>query len=183
MSPVTATAALAAAPAQSWQGAAARDTRPARTPIAAAVVVGFIDVLLVRMAMLMAGLAPEIARQHATVIDPLAVAAFTIHDLMFLVGIGTATVVVFKASGLYDAKTVRPPRAELYRVVGATVILTGFGLLLFLAVGGAMPRRQDLFQFWSAATALLVVERSVRCRLARARCRRVVIVGSGARAL
>jgi len=152
-----ATTALATPPPQAKPVAApARAKRPS---IPAFSIVATMDVIVMRTALMFAvdGLVP-----------PLAMSA--------------ATLLVFKLAGLYDAKTVRAWRGEWSRVLVSVSVLTGV-VLLFLAIDHAPIARQELVSFWTVGAALTLVARAIRAPLARTACRRVVIVGSGARAL
>ncbi|MFN2582582.1 MAG: sugar transferase, partial [Candidatus Dormibacteria bacterium] len=83
---------------------------------------------------------------------------------------------------LYSAASIRQWRGEAYRAVAAVTALAGVVVLLQKA-GIAVIQHEDVGQFWVVATGLTLVARGARARLARSHCRRVVIVGSGARAL
>jgi exopolysaccharide biosynthesis polyprenyl glycosylphosphotransferase len=138
------------------------------------------DVVVMLGALLLAALGPEIAR--GLVVNPLSL-TLTVQDIVLLTGLAAGTLLTFKAAGLYEATTVRRWREELTRVVASATVLGGI-VLLFLVVGGSTPLKHNaLIRFWIAGTGLAVAARGARARLMRSRCRRVVIVGSGARAL
>jgi exopolysaccharide biosynthesis polyprenyl glycosylphosphotransferase len=143
--------------------------RPQRHPIPALGVVAAIDVVTVRMALLFAGLAPQSL-------------IFTAPDVMVLMAMAAATLAIFRMVDLYSAKSVRQWRGEASRVVAAVSALAGVVVVLQKA-GIGVIQQESIGQFWIVATGLTLLARTARARLARARCRRVVIVGSGARAL
>ncbi len=178
--PPLATTAVAQPPAHRWQGTPARASERDRQPITAASIVAAMDVVVMLGALLLAALGPEIAR--GPVVNPLSL-TLTVQDIVLLTGLAAGTLLTFKAAGLYDATTVRRWREELIRVVASATVLGGI-VLLFLVVGGSTPLKHNaLIRFWIAGTGLAVAARGARARLMRSRCRRVVIVGSGARAL
>jgi len=142
---------------------------PPRHAIPAVAIVAAIDVVMVRMALLFAGLMAQ----------PL---VFTAQDIAVLMAMAAATLVIFRIVDLYSATSVRQWRGEAYRVVAAVSALAGVVVLLQKA-GMPVIQHEDVGRFWTVATALTLVARGARARLARSRCRRVVIVGSGARAL
>jgi exopolysaccharide biosynthesis polyprenyl glycosylphosphotransferase len=143
--------------------------KPQRHAIPALAIVAAIDVVTVRMALLFAGLLAQ----------PL---VFTAQDVAILMAMAAATLVIFRMVDLYGATSVRQWRGEAYRVVAAVSALAGVVVLL-QKTGIAVIQHENVGQFWIVATGLTLVARGARARLARAHCRRVVIVGSGARAL
>ena len=177
-----AVAAAASAPAAARPTTAARAATRERQSIHAVSAIAVIDVLAIRVALLLTGLAPEIVRPSNGALGPVSV-TFSVGDLTFLIGMAAATLLIFRATGLYDARSVRTWRGELARVIVSTSALTGV-VLLVLAAGHVTLVAEDApIHFWMAATGLTVVTRGARARLMRSRSRRVVIVGSGARAL
>jgi exopolysaccharide biosynthesis polyprenyl glycosylphosphotransferase len=175
-------ATTAVAPAALQAPAVTAPARRQRQPIPAVSLVAAIDVIAVRTALLLSGLAPQLTRHASGVLNPLSV-IFTGQDVVLLVGLATATLLTFKATGLYDAKSVREWRGELTRVIASTVVLGGV-VVLFMVAGGRTPLSYDgLIRFWAGGAGLALVARGARARVTRSRSRRVVIVGSGARAL
>lgn len=109
----------------------------------------------------------------------------TVQNFTLLIGFATMLVLVFRATGLYEAALVRRWRDELLRVLVSTTVLAAMVLLFVSTIPSAALDRSDVIDFWAGISAAAVATRAVRAGLARSvgTRRRVLIVGTGPRAL
>jgi exopolysaccharide biosynthesis polyprenyl glycosylphosphotransferase len=109
----------------------------------------------------------------------------TLKNVLIVAYLTAGARMAFRAAGLYDASRVRRWSQEARRVLLATILVTAIATIVPLTSQSGAVDYWSLLWFWAGTTAILLVTRGVRARLARAtrERRRVVIVGTGPLAL
>ena len=107
----------------------------------------------------------------------------TVEHIVLLAGFAAIIPLVFRAASLYDAGRVRRWRDELVRVLVGTTALAAIVCLFIATSRSTALDRSALIYFWAAGSAAAVATRTARAVFTRSRRCRVLIVGSGPRAL
>jgi exopolysaccharide biosynthesis polyprenyl glycosylphosphotransferase len=109
----------------------------------------------------------------------------TVKNVLIVLYLTAGSLMAFRAAGLYDASRLRRWSGEARRVVLATALVTAIATIVPLTSQSGAVDFWSLLWFWAGTTAVLLMTRGVRARLAQAtrERRRVVIVGTGPLAL
>jgi len=123
--------------------------------------------------------------QIPTGIDSILSMRITVRNVLLLAVLASGWAVIFAGSGLYDAERIRDAVEERRRVCGAVSLGTLLALLLTSLTARGGLRAADLLYFWIAAGMTMLTVRAARRSIARSqsRIRRVLIIGTGLRAL
>jgi exopolysaccharide biosynthesis polyprenyl glycosylphosphotransferase len=120
-------------------------------------------------------------QEMPTSIENILALRITLRNLLLLAVFGAAWPMLFNACGLYNASGVEQPLEERRRVCVAVSLGTFMAILLTALSHPGGLSTLDLLYFWLAAMVAILAIRGLR-RLGRRR-RRVLILGSGSRAL
>jgi exopolysaccharide biosynthesis polyprenyl glycosylphosphotransferase len=157
-------------------------THADQQPIRRAALLAVIDGLIALVAMT----AVVIASNRSAMpqgLDSLLSMRVTLKNVLLVVLVLAEWHLVFRACGLYTVRGVRNHDSELLRVALACAIGSAFAVIIPLTSMGAV-RPVHLLYFYGTALVLALVVRSVRWTLAHSgRPRKVLIVGTGVRAL
>jgi exopolysaccharide biosynthesis polyprenyl glycosylphosphotransferase len=166
-------------------GAVHRRRLATRQPIAAARLLAAIDSLVAVTLLGLVVIAINI--EPMPEISAILSMRITLRNVLLLFVLITGTNVIFRACGLYDAARIEGAAQEAWRVAAAVALLTTLTMLLaVVSTGGAFAAHHALY-FGTALLPAALAVRGVRRSIARGsrgrRRRRVLILGSGVRAL
>jgi len=157
----------------------------ARQPIAGARLLAAIDALVAVAILVLVVVAIDIEPMPA--IDAILSMRITLRNVLLLAVFITGTNAIFSACGLYELPRIEAVTQEAWRVLAAVALLTGLTMLLaVLSTGGAFTARHGVYfgaVLLPATLAVRGVRRSVARGIRGRRRRRVLILGSGVRAL